>query len=97
MDLLLGHVQRDSGNAPLHRPGWTSDTRFFLDGPLGMLVRIGSFGCQSACNSVAHIHPESSQRQLAGVALNFRDHDRCRVVLNGHPAPPAVRPPSLRR
>ena len=40
--VLLGHVQGDRGNAPLHRLGWTPDSHYFLDGPSGVLAPLAT-------------------------------------------------------
>ena len=73
-------------------------------------MRLGSLGRQSVSKFVARKHPEwlVPRRQrplLAGVALDLKDKDRSRVVLNGHPIliprivalPHGVRPPFLGR
>ena len=58
MDLLgycSGHVRGGSGDAPLHRPGKLPDTRNFLDGPFGVLMRLNR---QSVGTLVARKHPD---------------------------------------
>ena len=62
------HVQGDSGDKPLHRPGWTSDTRNFLFRPFGTLVRVGSFG---------YSLPANIQR---GRCPDHRDHSLARLL-----------------
>ena len=68
-------MQGDSGDAPLHRPGLTSDTQNVLNGPLGVLVRFGSFGCLSVGSFVARIRPQAAGarklRPFNGAALGF--------------------------
>ena len=75
MDLLgycSANVQGDSGDAPLHRPGQTSDTLNFLNGPLGTLMRLGSSGRRSVGKFVVRIHTlavarNNSAHSLAGL------------------------------
>ena len=52
--LLLGHVQDDSGNLA-SAPSWL-DSCNFLDGPLGVLVRLGSRERQSVGKLVTRKH-----------------------------------------
>ena len=66
--ILLGHVQGDSGDAPLHRPGQLPDTHNFLDGPYGVLMRLGSLGRQSTGKLGAR-----KTSRLAD-ALTYSDH-----------------------
>ena len=71
VEVLLGHLQGDSGDAPLHRPG---ETHNFLDGPFGVLraprLPVPPVYWQIRC-------PETSK-----LALDFENKDRRRVVLN---------------
>ena len=104
--VLLGHVQLNSGNGPLYRPGYIPDSRNFLGGPL---VRNGAFGCQSVGKLFARMHPEGlvpgPQGPFARVSFHLHDKDCRSLVLNSHPVlvpqiaarARQVRPPSLGR
>ena len=70
--ILLGHVQGDSGDAPLHHPGQTSDSRSILEGPSGMLVRAPLAASLSANSLPAYIQ--------WGWCLDHRDSSLARLL-----------------